>query len=70
MLVLDQCVLHVSWHEEVHRPVFIVSVQFDYTVQPPCTVHQYWIVFFDVGHFMVCMLFACIFYAKILENQR
>ncbi len=69
MLKLFQSFLHVVWHGRMNLALVVVPIQCYLDVLFACPIACKFVVFFKCVLEMLCMFFAAVFDAKIINNQ-
>ncbi len=68
MLELCQSFLHVVWHGQMNLALVVVTIQC-YPNVFACPIAHKFVVFFKCILEILCMFFADVFYAKVIDAQ-
>ncbi len=69
MLKLFQSFLHEVWHGQMKVALVVVPIQYYPDVLFACPIARKFAVFFKCVLEMLCMFFANVFHAKVIDNQ-
>ena len=69
MVVFVECCWYVVRHEQIHGAVCIVPLDGDAAIQFTFPIGGQFVVFFEGVEKVINMLFADIFYAKVVDDE-